>query len=47
MYRDTAVIRENTAEPFGLWDRMDLRNHVVTATMATNFGTQFAMSGFV
>jgi len=36
MYRDTAVIRENTAEPmemtFGLWDQMDLRNHVVMAT---------------
>ena len=41
--------------PFGLWARMCRRNHVLDGgpavlsdvTMATNFGTQFAISGFV
>jgi len=41
--------------PFGLWPRMVLRNHVLDGdpevlrdvAMATNFGTQFAVTGFV
>jgi len=50
---------QNAAEliemPFGLWARMGRRNHVLGGVpellrdiaMATNFGTQFAMTGFV
>jgi len=42
--------------PFGLWARMDPRNHDIVrlgpavlrdVAMATNFGTQFAIIGFV
>ena len=41
--------------PIGLWDRMVPRNHVLDAgphglrdvAMATNFGAQFAITGFV
>jgi len=40
--------------PFGLWARMGQRNHVLDGSpqmlrddaMATNFGTQFAITGF-
>ena len=56
---DTAVVCAKTAEPiempFGLWARMGRRNHVLDqspevmrdVTMATNFGMQFAITGFV
>jgi len=52
------VSSTKTAEPihmlFGLWARMRPRNRVLDGTshvlrdviMATNFGTQFAVSGF-
>jgi len=55
----SAVICANTAEliemPFGLWARMGRKNHVLDGgpavlrdvAMATNFGTQFAIIGFV
>ena len=41
--------------PFGLWARMGRRNHVLVGgpemlrdvAMTTNFGTQFAITGFV
>jgi len=41
--------------PFGLWNRMGPRNHVLHGSpemprdvaMATNFGTQFAITGFL
>jgi len=41
--------------PFGLWARMGGKNHVLDGgpevprdvAMATNFGTQFAITGFV
>ena len=41
--------------PFGLWARIDRRNHVLDGgpavlrdvAMATNFVTQFAITGFV
>jgi len=37
--------------PFGLWAQMGRRNHVLAVlrdvAMATNFGTQFAITGFV
>ena len=41
--------------PFGLWARMDRRNHVLDGgpevlrdvAMATNFGAQFAITGVV
>ena len=58
-YMDTAVICAKTAEPiempFGLWTQMGPRNHVLDGSpqvltdvaMATNFGTQFAVTGFV
>jgi len=40
--------------PFGLWAQMGRRKHVIDAgaevlrdvAMATNFGTQFAITGF-
>jgi len=50
---------QKTAEPiempFGLWPRMGPRNHVLDGSpemvrdvaMATNFGTQFAINGFL
>jgi len=53
------VQKQLTAEPiempFGLWARIGPRNHVSDSslqvlrdfTMATNFGTQFATTGFV
>jgi len=55
-YRDTAIICAKTAEPiempFGLWPRMGHRNHggpevLRDIAMATNFGMQFAITGFV
>jgi len=58
-YRDTAVPCAKTAEPtempFGLWAWMGPRNHVLDGgpavlrdvAMETNFGTQFAIIGFV
>ena len=41
--------------PFGLWDQMGRRNHEIDGgpqvqrdvAMETNFGTQFAITGFV
>ena len=57
-YRDTMVVCAKTAEPigmpFGLWARMGRRNHVLDGgpyvlrdvAMATNFGMQFAITGF-
>ena len=59
VYGESAVICAKTAEPmempFRLWARMVHRNHVLDGgpellrdvTMATNFGTQFAITGFV
>ena len=53
------VICAKTAEPikmpFGLWARMGPRNHVLAGSpdvlrdvaMATNFGTQFAITCFL
>jgi len=57
-YRDTVVHCAKTAEPmemlFGLWARKGRRNRVRwgpavlrDVAMATNFGTQFAITGFV
>jgi len=58
-YGHSAVICAKTAEPveipFGFWGRMGRRNHVLDGgpevlrdvAMATNFGTQFAITGFV
>jgi len=55
----SAVICARTAEPiemsFGLWARMGPRNHVLDGSpevlrdvaIATNFGTQSAVTGFV
>jgi len=55
----SAVICAKTAEPikmpFGLWARKNHRNHVLDGgsemlrdiAMATIFGTQFAITGFV
>jgi len=55
----TLVSPAKTAEPiempFGLWARIGPRNHVLgegpemlrDVAMATNFGTQFAITGFV
>jgi len=55
----SAVICAKTAEPiempFGLWARIGPRNYVLDGdsaarrgvAMATNFGTQFAITGFV
>jgi len=57
--RHSAVICAKTAEPiempFGLWATMGCRNHVFDkgpavlryVAMATNFWTQFAITGFV
>jgi len=50
-----AKMAELIEMPFGLWARMGLRNHVLDGgpavlrdiAMATNFGTQFAITGFV
>ena len=44
LYRDTAVMSAKTAEPFGLWARMGLMNHLLAGdpemlrdvAMATN-----------
>jgi len=56
---DSAVICAKTAKPiqmpFGLWAWMSRRHHVLDGgpavlrdvAMATNFGTQFAITGFV
>ena len=53
----STVVCAKTAEPigmpFGLWARMGRRNHVLDGgpyvlrdvAMATNFGTQFAITG--
>jgi len=46
---------EPTQTPFGLWARMGQRNRVIDegpavlrdVSMASNFGTQFARTGFV
>jgi len=58
-YGDTAIICAKASEliemPFGLWARMGPRNHVLDGvravlrdvSMATNLGTQFAITGFV
>jgi len=58
-YRDTAIICAKMAEPiempFGLWSWMDHRKRVLDGgpevlrdvAMAANFGTQFAITGFV
>ena len=55
-YRDSAVICAKTAKPiempFGLWAKMDRRNHVLhggpevlrDVAMATNFGTKIAIN---
>jgi len=55
----SAIICAKTAEPieipFRLWARMDRRNHVLDGgpevlrdvAIATNFGTQFSITGFV
>ena len=55
----TLVSSAKTVEPiempFGLWARMDPRNYVLDGSpevqrdvaMATNFGTQFAIAGFL
>jgi len=57
-YRDTVVNCAKTAKlivmPFGLWAWIGHRNHVLDGgpemlrevTMATNFRTQFAITGF-
>jgi len=58
-YKDTLQSSVKMAEPiempFGLWVRMAPRNHMLDGSpevlrdvaMATNFGTQFAITGFV
>ena len=58
-YKDTMDIYAKTAElmemPFGLWAWIDPRNHMLDGSpevlrdvvMATNFGAQFAITGFV
>jgi len=58
-YGDTAVICASTVKPieipFRLWARMGRRNHVLDGgpavlrdvAMATTFGTQFVIIGFV
>ena len=59
VYGDSAVICAKMAEPiempFGFWARMGRRNHVLDGgpevlrdvAIATNFVTQFAITGFV
>ena len=50
-----AKIAEPIEMPFGLWNQIGPRNHVLDGSpqvlrdvaMATNFGTQFAVTGFL